>query len=621
MEGQAGWQGERRNGGSALSPLGDDVALDITPSTTTLYGYVRNTDGFGLENLTVTVNGMTATTDDLGRYIATDVPNAGGKINASVARDGYPTTKEDTTFAANMPIQLDISLSGASNTVAITGTVTESGTGAGIKGVVIKVDNSAPLNAVSGKLTTGDDGSYTAIVEVQPFNDPLVDVSASKEGYHFLPEISPVAAIAGASPTANFEGRAAVEIVGRVTAPGGGMPRAEVTVTATNQAGEELDEVTTTETGTFSLFVDPLSGTVTLDAMPQDDYTPSDPNYVNLSNAEMYTWFDPPANRPGGSIAVIPGQILNFGTFTGYSVQPRITGIKRLTVEGDTATIAPATFQLVKGETTNVIEVKWEYDTRNASDAATDDSYSVAPTAAIAVDGTVGGVTLATTPPEAPPNPGDAARSTERTGVADGTSVTHKRTTTVTIGDADADRGNYDELDIMVSVVATANDADATAAAVLSDEVALGAVDGSVRSLDVDRAVGGGTGDDVVTDEISATWFGPGSPGLSHRIALYVPVDATESQWEWVVFGTPAQPAITRGTAIPGDTGPGWGQWSLAAHDLNLPANATTWADDDSTDTYTLSVTDLRKATHLRVDTSVDGGDWVKHTPAAIPEG
>ena len=508
-----GGKGSEEMVGDALSPLGDDVALDITPSTTTLYGYVRNEDGFGLENLTVTVNGMTATTDDLGRYIAADVPNAGGKINASVARDGYPTTKEDTTFVANMPTQLDISLSGASNTVAITGTVTESGTGAGIKGVEIKVDGSAPLNAVSGKVTTGDDGTYTAIVEVQPFNDPLVNVSASKSGYHFLPEVSPVAAIAGANPTANFEGRAAVEIVGRVTAPGGGMPRAEVTVTATNQAGEELDDVTTTATGTFSLFVDPLSGTVFLTAEPQDDYTPSDPNYVNLDNARKYTWFDPPATRPNGSIAVIPGQTLNFGTFTGYSVQPRITGIKRLTVEGDveaagiTPDAATRGFTLVKGEPTNVIEVKWEYDTRNAS-TATDDSYSVAPAAGIVMGGTVGTPVLTTLPTEAGD---DDSRDTERTGVADGTSVTHKRTTTHTIPAADL--GDYDELDITVGVVATGNDSDAAAANVDSDEVTLAAVDGSITGLEADRdvtVVAGGTD----THELTATWSGPGSPGL-----------------------------------------------------------------------------------------------------------
>ena len=325
----------------------------------------------------------------------------------------------------------------------------------------------------------------------------------------------------------------------------------------------------------------------------------------------MYNWFDPPANRPGGSIAVIPGQILQFGTFKGYSVQPRITSVSRGTVKTDTATIGPLVPQLVKGEPTDSIVVKWEFDTRNLSSAA-DNSYSVASAATLSLGGIVTAAAPTATDPAA--YDGDA----DRTGVADGTSVTHKRTSTHAIPAADL--GNYGEIDITIAVDVVAAGA-AAAAAATSASMELAAVASGVSGLEVDRDVGGGTGDAVVTDEISATWSGPGSPGLTHRIALYVPVDATESQWEWVVFGTPAQPAITRATAIPGDTGSGWGKWSLAAHDFNLPANATTWADDDSTDTYTLTVSDLRKVTHLRVDTRVDGGDWVKHTPAAISGG
>ena len=614
-----GGKGSEVSLGNALSPLAGNVELDITPSTTSLYGFVRDQSGFGLKGLTVDVNGMTVTTDDLGRYVASGVAAAAGKkINVSIARAGYPTKKESTAFAANMPTQLDITLSGANNTVAITGTVTESGTGAGIKGVEIKVDGSPPLNATKGKLTTGDDGTYAAIVEVQPFNDPLVNVSASKKGYHFLPEVSPVAAIAGASPTANFEGRAAVEIVGRVTAPGGGMPKAEVTVTAYSDAAmtTKLDDVTTTGTGTFSLFVDPLSGTVYLGAAPQDDYTPADPNYVNLSNAEMYNWFDPPANRPGGSIAVIPGQTLQFGTFKGYSVQPRITSVSRQTVKTDTATVAPLVQQLVKGEPRDSIVVKWEFDTRNLSTNAADPSFSVADAATLALGGIVTG---------APPTRTDPAvhgGDTDRANVANGTSSTHKRTSTHGIPVADlGDYGERKRITIAVDVIGA--DGTVAAAAATSASMELAAVDGSVSGLEVARDVDGGTGEnDPVTDEISATWSGPGSPGLQHRIALYVPVDATESTWEWVVFGTaPAQPAISRATAIPGDTGSDWGQWSSADFNLNLDANATGWADDDSTDTYALTVDDLRKATHLRVDTRVDGGKWVKHTPAAIPGG
>ena len=42
-----------------------------------------------------------------------------------------------------------------------------------------------------------------------------------------------------------------------------------------------------------------------------------------------YVWFDAPATRPGGAIAVIPGQVLQFGTFSGHSVQPRINSVTR----------------------------------------------------------------------------------------------------------------------------------------------------------------------------------------------------------------------------------------------------------------------------------------------------
>ena len=639
-----GWRARLGGKGSevmlagALSPLATDVALDITPSTATLYGFVRNEDGFGLEGVTVSVNGMTATTDDLGRYIVSGISAIRRQLFVNTERAGYPAAKADSTnnaktavpeFAANTTTRHDITLSGANNTVAITGTVTESGTNAPLKGVEIRVNGRAPLNAGSGqgsgKLTTDENGDYTAIVATQPNNNPLVNVSPRKAGYHFIPTSTPVAAIAGANPTADFTGYAATEIVGRVTAPGGGMPRAEVTVTAWSHAtsrtrADSLYAVTTTETGTFSVFVPTLSGTVYLSAAPQDDYTPAHPNFANLRAAEMYTWFDAPATRPGGAIAVIPGQTLQFGTFKGYSVQPRITGIKRLTLTTDTEpaakTIEPTTrtFNLVKGEPTNQIEVKWEYDTRNAAGA-----YSVASDADITVGGPAGTPGLATLPPEADPGDGSPFRAGERTGVVDGTSVTHKRTTTVTIGAAEF--GSYGELDITVGVVATGMDAAATPANVDSDEVELAEVDGSVSGLKVGRKPGGGVGADPVTDEISATWSGPGSPGLQHRIALYVPVDATESQWEWVVFGTAAQPAISRATDISSDTGSGWGQWSMGAFDLNLAANARDWTDDDSDDTYALTVSDLRKATHLRVDTRVDGGDWVKHTPAAVPEG
>ena len=233
--------------GDALSPLAGDVALDITPATAILYGFVRNTDGVGLNNVTVSVNGKTATTDDLGRYIVSGIPDIREQLFVNTERAGYPAAKADSTnnpiyhdadkphdnpvpgFTANTAIgPYNFTLGGANNTVAITGTVSESGTGDPIKGVEILVDGKAPLNAGtgqgSGKLVTGDDGTYTAIVAIQPNNDPLVNVSPRKSGYHFIPRSSPVAALAGANPTANFTGYPATEIIGRVTGAGGGSP-------------------------------------------------------------------------------------------------------------------------------------------------------------------------------------------------------------------------------------------------------------------------------------------------------------------------------------------------------------------------------------------------------------
>ena len=201
---------------------------------------------------------------------------------------------------------------------------------------------------------------------------------------------------------------------------------------------------------------------------------------MNLNNAERYVWFDPPANRPDGSISVIPGQVLQFGTFTGYSVQPRITSVKRVLLEEDVeAEPGDQGFALVKGEPTNTIEVKWEYDTRNAFGASPDNSYSVADAV-----GTLGGVTGGSTPATLPDQ---TAREAERTGVDNGTTVTHKRTTTYII--ADTEDADYGEIDVTVSVDVTGNDPAAAAAAATSASVELAAVATAVTGLKAVRKI------------------------------------------------------------------------------------------------------------------------------------
>ena len=660
--------------GNALSPLESDVALDITPSTATVYGFVRATDGFGLSNVTVTVNGMSGTTDDLGRYIVSGISAVRDKVFVNTSRAGYPAAKVDSTsveFTANTTTQHNITLSGANNTVAITGTVTESGNGDPIPGVEIKVDGKAPLNAGSGqgsgKLTTDGEGKYTAIVAVQPNNDPLVMVTPSKSGYHFIPEESPVAALAGANPTADFTGYKATEIVGRVTAPGGGMPRAEVTVTAYDAAtgGTKLDDVTTTETGTFSLHVPTLSGTVYLRAAPQSDYDPAHPNFINLRDSERYVWFDPPNNRPNGQIAVIPGQVLNFGTFSGHSVQPRITGIRRVTVvdayEGEPGgrptAIVPAaadrgaageTWTLVQGEPTDTIFVTWQYETRNthgddgagnnnpltAADAADDAVLTTAlgprftsfnpvtatgvTTPVSAIRGTRSGAIVAGT--------GARAGTIGRGTASNGTTVMHDRVTRYIIPEDDDD----DYRDIHAKIGHVVRDADGTervATVAVSEAEALAGAPHGATGLAAGVKVTENEGDRDF-HMLSASWFGPASPQLEQRIVLEVLVEdsgPTGTKWEWVVFGpTPAQPVISRATDPDTDSGPDkWAKWSSANFDINLATNAggaDNWLDDDDADLgYTIIAENLKDIRSFRIDTRVDNtGTWTKGTAVAI---
>ena len=632
---------------ASLSPLASNVQIDVTPSTATLYGFVRNDDNAGLANVTVNVNGMTATTDDLGRYIVTGISRVRGQLFVNTARAGYPATRADSTnnantdvptFAANTVKRWDFSLSGANNTVAITGTVTESGTGAGIKGVRIRVDNKDPLNGLpsgskKGQLLTGDDGTYTAVVATQPFDDPLVHMTVSKSGWHFVLPTGghPVPATAGSNSTANFQGTRAVEITGRVTAPGGNVSMSDVTVSAYSNAefsGKALHSVTTTETGTFSVSVPPLSGQVYLKAEPrkleQDDYSDPD-NYQRLEDAQKYVWFDPPSTRAGGQIPVLQGQTLQFGTFKGYSVQPRITGVSRGKVTAADTTVDGAS--LVNGEPTDVIVVRWAYDTRNTTTTADADSYSVIDDPTLTLGGIAG---TSPTLVHAGGGTGNtfAGADTERGTTVAGTSMTHTRSTTYTI--ADGDDADYGKISITVTATVTGKDPDAAAASATSAKAELAAVPSGVSNLVAKRTIVDNSGAATPAPDnhnLTATWEGPGSPGLQHRVAIRVQVNATTGEWEWVIFGVPdgttgipaSQTAITRGTTAGRAD---FGDWSMAAFDLNLSTNAElTWREDDSVDSYTLTLPQLKAASHIRIDTRVDGGKWVKHTPAAIPGG
>ena len=556
----------------------------------------------------------------------------------------------------------DFTLRGANNTVTITGVVTRTDTNTGLKGVEILVDvdgdgplePAAPLNPESnGKVVTGDDGAYMALVEAKPFDDPLVTVSPKLSGWHFIPDKTPVPAIPGANGTASFTGYQATEIVGRVTAPGGGMAGSGVTVRAYGDAAKSdtLDVDNTSETGTFSVKVPTLSGTVWLDAAPrqivQTDYTGT--NFNKLQDALRYDWYDHPANRPTGSIAVIPGQTLQFGTFTGNSVQPRITSVERVLIrdafEGNNEALYPtdivpdigdrdggaAGFALINGEPTDTIVVTWHYETRNATGEDLPYTATDGDDAAVLTSGATARSTGVETPvsairgtrtsllPEGTPGRGTPA-------AANGITVRHERITTYRIGDNDED---YRKINVKIGhAVVDADGLARDAAAAVSAAEELAAVKSAVTGLKAVRKITDNAGDRD-PHMLTATWKLPGSPQLEHRIALYVQVEAsssgtTVSKKEWIVFGTtPEEPDITR-NVTPGAT---FGQWSSAGFDLNLESNTggdtDAWQDDDdATLLYRVTAASLKAASHLRIDTKVDdGGTWLKNPSVAILPG
>ena len=283
---------------NALSPLEGDLGIDVTPATATVYGSITSEDdGFGLDSVAVTVNNVTVMTDALGRYIAEGItPGRKDQVFFSTSRPGFDSgTKPDSTtitFAANSVTRNDVELAGASKFAMVSGTVTASGTGAAVAGAEIKVDGSAPDNAVKGKLLTGDDGTFTARIPAKDLGKTS-DLTAEKAGMSFTPNPFPVAAHAGASTSGiNFTGYLHATISGRVVAVGGG-PMAGVEVTAT-KVGETKAAATDTTgvTGTFSLSVPFGNYTVAASA---DDVTFTYANNlqtVNLGPGQSHSFGD-----------------------------------------------------------------------------------------------------------------------------------------------------------------------------------------------------------------------------------------------------------------------------------------------------------------------------------------
>ena len=330
-----GWRAKQGEMGSetdldnALNPLGGnpldgDVTLDVTPATATVFGIVKGSDKFGLDSVTVDVNGRTAMTDNLGRYIVDGVSAIRGKVFIKASRAGSQDSKTDSTsveFKANTTRRHDFELSAVGQTASVSGTVRASGTNAPVAGVEIKVDDGPPSNAATkgankGKLVTGADGTYTVTFKAKDVG-MTAKISAHKDGMVFVPGSLDAPAHAGSAISGiDFTGFVNATISGRVVAPGGG-PLDGVVITATPAGAaanaKPTDADTTTTAGTFLLSV------------PFGSYT------LNASKGN-HTFDIPAAYR---TVNVAPGQSVNIGSITAATAGALNVKASRMRQESD----------------------------------------------------------------------------------------------------------------------------------------------------------------------------------------------------------------------------------------------------------------------------------------------
>jgi len=679
-----GWRGMsgEESAASAFSPLDGDVELTVTPATATIYGFVRakapqDPTEPGLGNVTVVVNdddNLTTMTDDAGRYIIGGIK--AGKAVVKAKRAGYPDAKYTfASLAANTVTSYDFDLSGSNNTVTISGRVTEQGTDDGIKGVEIKVDGKAPLNAATsgdyeGKYVTGDDGIYEVIVNAtDPTTDPTVEVKPTAAGWNFIPASLPVSGINGGA-NVNFQGWRTTRITGMVRGvkPFGAKERpamSDVMVKATWQGVAPGNKtVTTGDDGIFTFDVPTLAGSVTITAVPTPEakLDPYRPDYERVRDAARYVWFDPPAHRGGGSMVFIPGQrIVHFGTFDAQSVQPQITKVERVKL---TAAVEPATgktitpttrsWELIKDEPTDQIKVTWVYQTRNAYPATADitatsthaeNAYSAANV--LDDDGT-GGTTDGAVPLTTQavdenaftaPTGADGVIETPAatTTATTGTTVSHTRTTTYTLSDA-GDAEDYGAVQVKIGhTVVDGSGAQRDSTEAISLPVALAAVDNTVTELVARRLPANANADRHHL--IAASWRVDGSPRLEQRVALLVPGQGPGNNTEaWLIVpnldrdgtGSPSlEGMFNRITEFGGD----FARWQWGG--LGAVADAATTSDDLDLEEITLvgwtdlnlgiAITanldreDLLAASRLLVQTRVHGDDDWKSFVVDIP--
>ena len=546
--------------GDALNPLADNVMLDVTPTTTTVYGYVRDSDDFPVEDVTVTVNGVAATSDVHGRYIAEYVPTAtrtirGMNSNRPITNSVFVETDHEGSgktlnikpFAANSRIMQDVDLSGVGKTASISGTVTASGSGDPIAGVQIMAEGLTNFNAKipptaarNNALVTGADGSYTAVIEAKDLGES-VDVSVSKDGMSFAPAQLSVPAHAGSAVSGiNFTGFLHATISGRVKDPDG-RALGGVEVTATNviegQAGDEASS-TTNARGTFVLSV-PF-GTYTVAA-----------SKVNYS-------FGYPLS--GQTRSVAPGQTVDFG-----DIQAMTFAARSLTVSRD---------KNDDGNYPGTVTLKYVFDSPDAFSAPTH-TIQTCTADCDEADATWTDVTL-TDDPEVDDDPDTDATEIEGTIPADDArtdSAISVRITSTATEEVDDGQGGTN----------TENRADTT------DVEMVAAVDPTPSEAAAVRGVRDPDGTPV--DTLGVSWTASTNSRTAQRVVIRVEV--AEGQHEWLVaVGT-----------TPATVGSDTRAWSLDITGFS----ATAWARADGTGSSNVTEAALLKALMVRVETQQPG--------------
>ena len=210
----------------------EGIYIEVRPTTGTLYGIVLDEADDPLEEVEVTVNGVTVETDIDGRYIVPDfsrvasrASRTGGKLYVSFSLDGYDTQTDDPNnsrssrryqitdadgekdgidFEANDPVRLDVVLKESAMLATLTGTVTDKD-GEPVSGVDLTVTNEDGkdvlhnrqwLSSIGAYCTvgegdaamncrrTGDDGTYEMLVRVTE-DDEDYTITPSKNRYYF----------------------------------------------------------------------------------------------------------------------------------------------------------------------------------------------------------------------------------------------------------------------------------------------------------------------------------------------------------------------------------------------------------------------------------------------------